>query len=225
MKLNKIVGLTVATLLAAVGVGLSTQTNASAKSYSGYSYAETTRQIKSGKLRIPAKTRVYLFAPTTKNHKVYAKIDVGDLNYNIRHTSKNAEMIVPYSGNLKVLKGNYPRPVTIAKGKQFTTQSNFIKAPKIAITSNNYVEYFANGNTGTKPTSSTKITATKQKGNLTHYYAKKNMLKLPDRHISKKGNYQYRLAVRLNKNHFSKLSTSYSVGTLKNYFYLPAPMA
>lgn len=58
----------------------------------------------------------------------------------------------------------------------------------------------------------------KKSGNLLHVYAKSNMLKLPDRRISHKGNYQYRLAIRYNQQFDNYMS--YSVGHMKNVFFL-----
>lgn len=80
-------------------------------------------------------------------------------------------------------------------------------------------KYFKSHNSNQKPVSSTKETATKHKGNMYYIYAKKNMLKLPDRRIRKQGNYQYRLAVRYNG--LNSNGMSYSVGHVKNYFYVP----
>lgn len=217
MKLNKMIGLTAATLLAALGIGLSIQANAAtSKSF----YATTTRQVKSGKVVFPANTRVSVWYTSTKNHKLYASIDLTTMSYRIRHATKASSITIPYRHNLKNLKSNGPVPLSLGKGFKYASNA-WTKTPKLNFTTDNYVEYFANGNLNQKPTSSTKITKTRQKGNVTYYYAKKNMLKLPDKRISKKGNYQYRLTVRKNKVVSADLSISYSIGSSKNYFYMP----
>jgi len=217
MKFSKMFGLAMATLLAAAGVGLSTQASAAT---SKPFYATTTRQVKSGKVTLPANTRVSVWYTATKNHKQYDSIDLTQMSYGIRHTTKTTSITIPYSHNLKKLKSNDPASLSLGKGFKYASNT-WTKTPKLNFTTDNYVEYFANGNLNQKPTSSTKITKTRQKGNVTYYYAKKNMLKLPDKRISKKGNYQYRLTVRKNKVVSGDLSISYSVGSSKNYFYTP----
>lgn len=217
MKIKKMIGLTAATLLAALGLGLSTQANAAtSKSF----YATTTRQVKSGKVTLPANTRVSIWYTATKNHKQYDSIDLTQMSYGIRHTTKATSITIPDSHNLKKLKDNDPSPLSLGKGFKYASNT-WAKTPKLNFTTDNYVEYFANGNLNQKPTSSTKITKVSQKDNVTYYYAKKNMLKLPDKRISKKGNHRYRLTVRKNKAVSGDLSISYSVGSSKNYFYTP----
>ncbi|MFC6254173.1 hypothetical protein ACFP1H_06190 [Secundilactobacillus hailunensis] len=218
MKIKKIISLTAVTLFAALGFGLSTQANAATKKTNDY--AVTTRQVKSGKVTLPANTRVPVSHKSTKNHKTYASIDLTPMSYGIRHETNATSITIPYSHNLKTLKSNYPTPLILGKGFKYDSNT-WTKTPKLTFTANNYVEYFAKGNLKQKPTSSTKITKTSQKGNVTYYYAKKNMLKLPDKRISKKGNYQYRLTVQKNKVVPADLSISYSIGNSKNYFYQP----
>ncbi|MTV82815.1 hypothetical protein [Secundilactobacillus folii] len=219
MTFKKLMGSIAATGLALFSLGVATMTQAAAKSSS--SYAVTTRQVKSGKVTLPKNTRVAISYKTTKKHIVYARLDLSNMSYKIRHQTTSKAVTVRYTANFKATKSNSNLEKLLAKGKAYTNQTSFTKAPKLHFTTDQYVEYFANGNTNSRPTSSTKITAIKKNGNLIHYYAKKNMLKLPDKRISKKGNYQYRLAVRINPNIAKDLSRSYSVGSVKNYFYLP----
>ncbi|GAX01481.1 hypothetical protein [Secundilactobacillus silagei] len=218
MKKSMISLITVAVLAA---VGLSFSTHVSAATKKDDNYAITTRQVKAGKVTLPANTRVFVWYKSTRNHQTYASIDLLSMSYRIRHTTKATSITIPYSHNLKTVKGRYPNPICIGKGHQLTTQSAWTKTPKLTFTADNRVEYFANGNFDQKPISSTMITKTKQKGHITYYYAKKNMLKLPDKRISKTGNYQYRLTVQRNKVVLGALSISYSVGSSTNYFYAP----
>lgn len=186
---------------------------------SGTSYAVSTTTVKSGKVILPKNTRVNFIYKTNKNNKTYGRIDLSTMRYKLRHQTSARYITVRINHNFKTVKANATdKLTTLVKGTPTTSDSKNAKLPVLRLTTDSYVEYFKTSSMTQKPVSSTKITALKKSGNLLHVYAKSNMLKLPDRRISHKGNYQYRLAIRYNQQFDNYMS--YSVGHMKNVFFV-----
>lgn len=185
-----------------------------------------TKTVKVGKVTIPANTRVSVSGLTKKGNKQYVSVALDNLTYQLRHVTKATSITVRVNHNFKPSKYTAMDQLSrMTKGKTFSSEASFHEAPTMMFTDNKYVEYFSSGNVNKKPLSSTKITKVRKSGNTTYLYAKKNMLKLPDKRVSKKGNYQYRLAIHYNgaKEDGIFPYASYSVGS--TYFYTPTGKA
>lgn len=179
-------------------------------------YATTTRATGG----LPKNTRVSVAYTTRKNGKAYVAIEASRLSYKLRKAIGNKTSLLisatAITAGKPVVSDLLP---VLVKGAKFTDTANFANQNRLKMTTNGYLELYKN-KTNRAPISSTKITASRIKGTVTYLYSKTNMAKLPDKHIRKTGNYQYRLAIRDNQKQMD-LSRSYSVGTLKNLFYEP----
>lgn len=185
-----------------------------------------TKMVKVGKVTIPANTRVSVSHLTKKGNKQYVSVALDNLTYQLRHVTKATSITVRINHNFKSSKYTAMDQLSrMTKGKTFSSEASYHQAPTIMFTANQYVEYFSSGNVNKKPLSSTKVTKVRKSGNTTYLYAKKNMLKLPDKRVSKKGNYQYRLTIHYNgaKEDGIFPYASYSVGS--TYFYTPTGRA
>ncbi|KRK47527.1 hypothetical protein FC96_GL002453 [Secundilactobacillus kimchicus JCM 15530] len=205
----------VSTLAITIGlIGLATSIQANAKTTFEDYYAVTTKATKA----LPKGTRVQVYRTATKNGKQFASVDVSRLSYEVQKRAGNKYSVVIATANLKKIATPASDKLTVlSKGAKYTTDARYKAANKLKVTTDGYVQYFANS-FKKAPISSTKLTASRAKGNIVYLYSKTNMAKLPDKHIHKHGNYQYRLAIRDNQKQ-DELSQSYSVGTLKNLFY------
>lgn len=214
MKPNKVIFLGFSMLKATLFVSADQPVHAQAKSDD----VTTTKTIKIGKVTIPRGTTLTVMTQPTKKNKEMITVALDDTNYAIRHQTTKTTLTFSAVNTVKDarFKAIYAYHYLV-KGKANLTNSAYKKAPRLVLTVNGYAEYYTSSNLNTKPISSTKLTAMRHANNTTYYYAKTNMLKLPDKHIkSKTGKYNYRLAIRANKT-----SGSYSVGTVRNYFYTP----
>ncbi|WP_034526382.1 hypothetical protein [Secundilactobacillus oryzae] len=176
----------------------------------------TTKSIRSGKVVIPAKTRFQVQTYGTENGKRTMTVSMDQFNYQIRRQTTKSSVKFAVNNTIKKANATY-QYLYLVKGKTTLSDAAYKTAPRLIITTNGYAEYYKSSNLKQKPVSATKLNAIRKNGNITYYYAKTNMLKLPDKHIqSKTKKYNCRLAIRSNKNY-----GSYSVGTVKNYFYVP----
>lgn len=206
-------------LLGLALLSLTKPTSVTAKTtHSGY--ATTTQAINLGKSQLPKNTRVYVSGNSSVNHRTYTTIALENMSYRVRQLTTKNYLKVP-SRQVKLLTIQPLALPDMLKGHGSTIHAAAVKAPLLRLTTDNYIEYFRHANDNQKPLSSTKITAIKTTGKLTHVYAKTNMLNLPDKHLRTYGNYRYRLAIKENQTDPDNLYMSYSVGHLKNYFYTP----
>lgn len=214
MKSYKVIFLSCSMLMATLFFSANQPVQAQAKSDA----VTTTKTVKVGKVTIPRGTTLSVMTQPTKKNKEMITVDLDNTNYALRH--QTTKTTVTFSATNAVKKAQSKDIYDyhyLVKGKATLTSTAYKKAPRLIITVNGYAEYYSSSNLNTKPISSTKLTATRRANDITYYYAKTNMLKLPDKHInSKTGKYNYRLAIRANKT-----DGSYSVGTVKNYFYTP----
>lgn len=204
-------------LIAAVGlVSFGTSAQAAAKTNFANDYVVTKTATKT----LPKGTRVQVVYTKTKNGKQYATIEASRLSYKLQKRVGSSKIATVATTNLRKVSTQASDKLNVLfKGASRTTDKKDTNAHKLKITTDGYIQYFANSVTKA-PVSSTKITASRSKGSIIYLYSKTSMTKLPDKHIRKSGNYQYRLAIR-NNHRQSELSQSYSVGSLKNLFYVP----
>lgn len=222
LKRITVTGLTLALGLA----GLMGTANAATKATTTSHYQLVTKTTTVGRVTIPANTRVYVAYFSKKGNRQYATVELSTLRYQIRHATTAKYLKVRVHHNLKAVKSVAmdQLPVMWQPKTNVTDQSRQDQNATIRFTSDGYVEYFKNDKTTTKPTSSTKVTKSVAKGQTTYVYAKHNMLKLPDKKISNKRNYRYRLMVHFNGAQAADTNAalSYSVGSKRNLFYTSA---
>ncbi|WP_461243566.1 hypothetical protein [Secundilactobacillus muriivasis] len=224
MNLKRI---TVTGLTLALGLtGLMGTANAATNTTTTSHYQLVTKTTTVGRVTIPANTRVYVIYFSKKNGQKYATVELSTLRYQIRHATTAKYLKVRVNHNLKAVKSVAmdQLPVMRQPKTNVTDQGRQDQNTTIRFTSDGYVEYFKNDQATTKPTSSTKVTKSAAKGQTTYIYAKHNMLKLPDKKISNKGNYRYRLMVHFNgaQAAATNAALSYSVGSKQKLFYTPA---
>lgn len=177
-------------------------------------YAITTSAVKAGTGTLPKGTRVAVGYTTTKNGHKYAAVDALGLSYELRRQTGNKKLMAVLASKLKYVATKGSDSIWLLN----KSQQNGRSYSTLVNTTDGYVEYYKTTNISTKPISSTRLTATRTKGVYTYLYAKTNMPKLPDRRISKSGNYQYRLTIRDNRQSTTNASKAFSVGTFKNFF-------